>query len=108
MVLCFSPVNAKFADRCEEVSRLDYWLCDRLVPGLAEGGPSGRLRRVCRRHGDHVLSSVSDRIEHMAFVHNCVVECCSRIFSKNEETCLPDAYIVFSFCSFIKRVMLPS
>jgi dynein heavy chain len=105
VVLCFSPVNAKFADRARKFPGLitgcaiDWFL----------GWPKEALRAVSEGFvGDMPImcspAVKSSLIEHMAFVHDCVVGCCEEYFQKMRRHVYQTPTSYLAFLSFYKRV----
>ena len=105
VVLCFSPVNAKFADRARKFPGLitgcaiDWFL----------GWPKEALRAVSEGFvGDMAIQCTPqvkvNLIEHMAFVHNCVVECCEEYFQKMRRHVYQTPTSYLAFIQFYKRV----
>mgnify|MGYP001192382363 FL=1 len=105
VVLCFSPVNAKFADRARKFPGLitgcaiDWFL----------GWPKEALRAVSEGFvGDMPImcspAVKSSLIEHMAFVHDCVVGCCEEYFQKMRRHVYQTPTSYLAFLQFYKRV----
>ena len=105
VVLCFSPVNAKFPERARKFPGLitgcaiDWFL----------GWPKEALRAVSEGFvGDMSIqcsSTVkSSLIEHMAFVHDCIVQCCGEYFQKMRRHVYQTPTSYLAFLQFYKRV----
>ena len=105
VVLCFSPVNAKFPERARKFPGLitgcaiDWFL----------GWPKEALRAVSEGFvGDmSIMCSAavkSSLIEHMAFVHDCVVECCGEYFQTMRRHVYQTPTSYLAFLSFYRRV----
>ena len=105
VVLCMSPVNAKFPERARKFPGLitgcaiDWFL----------GWPKEALRAVSEGFvGDMAIQCSpqvkSSLVEHMAFVHDCVVDCCGEYFQKMRRHVYQTPTSYLAFLSFYKRV----